>query len=192
MLRKMLIGLGASLAIATSAFAQNQPEVVYLQQHGDWKVECLQDQTPSGSVKNCLMSTTSEVEITNPNDKSQKQNIKALRASVIFIENNPTMIFSALPGTLLIPGLELTIDGKQLTIEGTKVTGLSFERCLPDGCITGLPIQDKEVLSTLKGSNKLNVSYTHDLFGSAVNNVQLDVSMKGFTAAIEDLEKQSK
>lgn len=191
MLKKLLLSASVALLLGGAAYAQNQTEVIYLKQHGDWKVECLQDESPEGTFENCLMSTTADIELTNPNDKTQKQKIKALRASVVYIDNNPTLIFSALPGALLIPGLELKIDGKQLEIDGSKVTGLSFERCLPDGCITGLPINDTKVLATLKGSNKLNVSYTHDFLGPEANNVKVEVSMKGFTASLDDLAKQS-
>lgn len=193
MLKKLLLSTSvAALLLGSIASAQqNQTEVVYLKQHGSWKVECLQDESPEGTFENCLMSSTGDIELTNPNDASQKQKIKALRASVVYIDGNPTIIFSALPGALLIPGLELKIDNKQLEIEGNKVTGLSFERCLPDGCITGLPINDPKVLSTLKGSNKLNISYTHDFLGPEANNVKVDISMKGFTAALDDLAKHS-
>lgn len=192
MLKKLLLSTSAAFLLGSAAMAQqNQTEVIYLKQHGDWKVECLQDESPEGTFENCLMSTTGDIELTNPNDSSQKQKIKALRASVVYIDGNPTLIFSALPGALLIPGLELKIDGKQLEIEGSKVTGLSFERCLPDGCITGLPISDAKVLSTLKGSGKLNVSYTHDFLGPEANNVKVDISMKGFTTSLDDLAKQS-
>lgn len=191
MLKKLLLSASVALLLGGVAAAQNQTEVVYLKQHGDWKVECLQDESPEGTFENCLMSTTGDIELTNPEDKTQKQKIKALRASVVYIDDNPTLIFSALPGALLIPGLELKIDGKQLEIEGTKVTGLSFERCLPDGCITGLPINDPAVLATLKGSSKLNVSYTHDFLGPEANNVKIDLSMKGFTSSLDDLSKHS-
>lgn len=191
MLKKLLLSASVALLLGGVAAAQNQTEVVYLKQHGDWKVECLQDTVPEGTFESCLMSTTGDIELTNPEDESQKQKIKALRASVIYIDGNPTLIFSALPGTLLIPGLEFKIDGKQLDIDGTKVTGLSFERCLPDGCITGLPINDPKVLNSLKNSGKLNVSYTHDFLGPETNNVKIDLSMKGFTSSLEDLAKQS-
>ncbi len=191
MLKKLLLSVSIAALLGGVASAQGQTEVIYLKQHGDWKVECLQDESPEGTFENCLMSTTGDIELTNPEDASQKQKIKALRASVVYLGENPTLIFSALPGALLIPGLELKIDGKQLEIDGSKVTGLSFERCLPDGCITGLPIVDAKVLETLKGSNKLNVSYTHDFLGPDPNNVKIDVSMKGFTAALDDLTKQS-
>lgn len=191
MLKKLFLSASVALLLGGVASAQGQTEVIYLKQHGDWKVECLQDDSPAGTFENCLMSTTGDIELTNPNDETQKQKIKALRASVVYLDGNPTLIFSALPGALLIPGLELQIDGKQLEIEGNKVTGLSFERCLPDGCITGLPINDPKVLETLKKSGKLNVSYTHDFLGPEANNVKIDLSMKGFTNGLDDLAKQS-
>ena len=191
MLKKLFLSASIALLLGGVASAQGQTEVIYLKQHGDWKVECLQDESPEGTLENCLMSTTGDIELTNPNDETQKQKIKALRASVVYLDGNPTLIFSALPGALLIPGLELKIDGNQLEIEGNKVTGLSFERCLPDGCITGLPINDPKVLETLKKSGKLNVSYTHDFLGPEPNNVKIDLSMKGFTNGLDDLAKQS-
>ncbi|WP_026879132.1 invasion associated locus B family protein [Ignatzschineria larvae DSM 13226] len=191
MLKKLFLSASIALLLGGVASAQGQTEVIYLKQHGDWKVECLQDESPEGTFENCLMSTTGDIELTNPNDETQKQKIKALRASVVYLDGNPTLIFSALPGALLIPGLELKIDGNQLEIEGNKVTGLSFERCLPDGCITGLPINDPKVLETLKKSGKLNVSYTHDFLGPEPNNVKIDLSMKGFTNGLDDLAKQS-
>lgn len=191
MLKKLFLSASIALLLGGVASAQGQTEVIYLKQHGDWKVECLQDESPEGTFENCLMSTTGDIELTNPNDETQKQKIKALRASVVYLDGNPTLIFSALPGALLIPGLELKIDGNQLEIEGNKVTGLSFERCLPDGCITGLPINDPKVLEMLKKSGKLNVSYTHDFLGPEPNNVKIDLSMKGFTNGLDDLAKQS-
>lgn len=186
MLKKILFGLSAAVLMSSQAMAQTQPQLEYQQKHGDWMITChLIDEAKE--VRDCIITTGTTTKVETPQGG---QEIDAARASVIYIQDQPTLILTALPGTLLLPGMGINIDGKPLELGKDKIDQLYFERCLNDGCITGLPLATDEIVASLKKSNTMNLSYNHDLLGKGLQELKLKVSMKGFTAAYDDLQKR--
>lgn len=180
--------LGLPLALLFSqAFAQQAlPEVDYQQKHGDWRITChLIDE--ANSFRDCIISTGTTNKLKLPEGENE---IDTARATVIYQGDMPVLILTALPATLLLPGLAIDVDGKPLEIEGETVETLSFQRCMNDGCITGIPIEDDKILNLLKSSNNMNLKYQHDLVGEGEQTIAPIISLKGFTAAFEDLQKQ--
>ena len=91
-------------------------------------------------------------------------------------------------GATLVAPLETDlIEGLGFAIDGGKANGYPFSFCAPVGCVSRMGFTAAE-LSGLKRGSKVTVSLRP--FGSSSEQpIQLSLSLKGFTAAFDALDK---
>ena len=165
---------------------------------GGWVLKCLSNKDKSGKeVENCLIDQTFKKDMPEKGadgkatGKSNK--VDVLKVTIGGFDGGKAMaIVAAPPGVALIPGMEVVVDGKKLQASKQEkdgksklidIEGLSYERCIPTGCITALPLSDESILGALKKGTTMTVSFypTPD----PKSKIDVDVSLKGFTAAFE-------
>ena len=91
-------------------------------------------------------------------------------------------------GATLVAPLETDlIEGLGFAVDGGKANGYPFSFCAPVGCVSRMGFTAAE-LSGLKRGSKVTVSLRP--FGSSSERpIQLSLSLKGFTAAFDALDK---
>ncbi len=184
-----LLALALTAGLTSVATAQQEPS--YMQKHGDWRVECTEVNDGKKEIKQCAMSSPSVITFKqNKEDKGTQELVLNTTVSFLGEDKEPSLIFTTLLGNSLLDGLKFDVDGKKVKIGEDTIEGLPFNRCLPNGCVAGFQISDDKALESIQKGSKINVAYTHFLFDGDQDNVKADVSLKGFTAAFEDLKKQ--
>lgn len=94
------------------------------------------------------------------------------------IADGPVMVFTTPLGVSLMAGMELQVDDVG---EAIKVP---YNICIADGCRASLPVNDA-LLAAMRQGDKLKVA-----FANAQNKpLGMQVSLKGFTAASDSLQK---
>lgn len=141
------------------------------QHFDDWTVGC--EKPPSEKTERCFIYQT----VVN-----KKNNQPVLQMAVGYLpgkdksQDRPAALLTLPLGVALPPGVGFKID------DG-KMIRLQFERCVPNGCIAGFPL-DNDMLDKLKKGLKIEVRVSD---GQQV--VTLPISLKGFTAGFNALEK---
>ncbi len=189
--KSTLLALILPATLLSTAAAQQEPS--YMKKHNDWRVECTEVVQNNKPIKQCAMSSQSFVLFKeNKSADSPESRELILNTTISYLGNDehPSMLFTTLLGNSLLDGLKFDIDGKKLKIGDDTVEGLPFNRCLPNGCVAGLQLNDAKSLESIKKGNKMNVAYTHFLFDGDQDNVKAEVSLMGFTDAFEDLKTQ--
>jgi invasion protein IalB len=163
--RKALALLAAVLGVtlfASSALAQGAVKSV----HQDWQVRC--DTPPGAHSEQCalLQSVTSEdranvgLTVIVLKTADQKQRLMRVVAPL---------------GVLLPSGLGLKIDQADIGRAG-------FVRCLPNGCIAEV-VMDDELLKKLKGGQ----TATFIIFQTPEEGIGFPMSLKGFAEGYDKL-----
>lgn len=106
-----------------------------------------------------------------------------LIASIGYVDDGkagrvPTLRLSTPLGVVLPAGLAVNVD------QGEK-ENLPFHICLLDGCMTEIGLSDKGI-SDMKKGRKMNVTYRA---AGIKQPVAVQISLKGFTAAYNELAK---
>ncbi len=163
---------GSLLAVLGSLFAAPSYAAVKKGQHfEDWTVGC--EKPPGEKTERCFIYQT----VVN-----KKSNQPVLQMAVGYLpgkaknDDRPAALLTLPLGVALPPGVGFKID------DG-KMIRLQFERCVPTGCIAGFPLNN-DLLGKLKKGLKVEVRVSD---GQKV--VTLPLSLKGFTAGFEALEK---
>lgn len=162
---------GGLLAAMSTLFAPSAYAVKKGQHFQDWTVGC--EKPPSEKTDRCFIYQT----VVN-----KKSNQPVLQMAVGYLpgktknDDRPAALLTLPLGVALPPGVGFKID------DG-KMMRLQFERCVPTGCIAGFPL-DNGMLDKLKKGLKVEVRVSD---GQQV--VTLPISLKGFTAGFEALEK---
>lgn len=93
-------------------------------------------------------------------------------------------------GATLVAPLETDlIKGIGLAVDNGKARGYPFSFCAPVGCVARMGFTQAE-LDQLKRGNKATISLM-PFGGDPKNPVQLDLSLKGFTAAFNELSEMA-
>ncbi|WP_102868644.1 invasion associated locus B family protein [Pseudovibrio exalbescens] len=161
--------LRIAIAIITTlgcAYSQEQPSS-RIETYSDWTLRCI----PFGEEKPPQCQLLQEL--------SNKQSGQRILAFIVERGNDEN-----LTGTLLMPfgldlqkGIEGTIDSDQ-ALQKTH-----FSTCLPSGCLASLDIDDDLELGLRRGT-ALQLSVWSI---SAAQRVEIELSLKGFTAALNRL-----
>ncbi len=145
--------------------AQSEFRIKLRETHGDWEVRCAPDESE------CFMYQLARDQNANP-----VAEINIVRLEEDAPANAGVTILTPL-GTLLRPGLTLSIDGGERR-------SYPFLWCDASGCFARFALSDEEVAVLKKGS-----AATMTLFsvGAPGTPVDLRISLAGFTAAIDAL-----
>lgn len=169
-MRQFFIRCTAVFAIAFSAQLFVGPAAVgqgiVKSQHGDWQMSC--DTPPGASFEQCAIIQ---------NVTAEDQPNVGLSVIVLKTADRQARLLRVLAplGVLLPNGLGLNIDGEDMG-------RVAFVRCLPNGCVAEV-IMDDALISTLSaGSNAIFV-----VFRTPEEGIGIPVSLNGFDAGFAAL-----
>lgn len=162
---RMLAGLAigvASLTSAGTALAQGEVKAV----HGDWQMRC--DTPPGAASEQCALIQNVTAE--------DRENV-GLSVIVLKTADKQAKILRVLAplGVLLPSGLGLRVDDADIGRAG-------FVRCLPNGCIAEVILQDD-----LVGKLKAGKQATFIIFQTPEEGIGIPISLNGFSAGFEAL-----
>lgn len=150
-----LIAMAAALAVPSGGLAQG----VVKAQYGDWQMSC--DTPPGASFEQCAIIQ---------NVTAEDQPNVGLSVIVLKTADQQARLLRVLAplGVLLPNGLGLNVDG-------VDIGRVAFVRCLPNGCVAEVVLDD-DLLETLsEGSNAIFV-----VFKTPEEGVGIPVSLAGF------------
>jgi invasion protein IalB len=160
--RTLALALAALLGLAGAAAAQGVVKSV----HGDWQIRC--DTPPGAQGEQCalIQSVTAEdrpnVGLTVIVLKTADQKFRLMRVLA--------------PLGVLLP------NGLGLRINSVDVGKVSFVRCLPNGCVAEVVIND-DLMKQLRGGQ----TATFIIFQTPEEGIGIPVSLKGFGDGFDKL-----
>lgn len=145
----------ASLLVAPAAWAQG----VVKAQFGDWQMSC--DTPPGASFEQCAIIQ---------NVSAEDQPNVGLSVIVLKTADQQARLLRVLAplGVLLPNGLGLNIDGKD-------IGRVAFVRCLPNGCVAEVVLDDELLKQLSEGQNAIFV-----VFKTPEEGIGIPVSLNGF------------
>lgn len=158
-----LLALAIGFAgISSAALAQG----VVRSEHGDWQLSC--DTPPGASFEQCAIIQ---------NVTAEDQPNVGLSVIVLKTADQQSRLLRVLvPLGVLLP------NGLGLNVDGTDMGRVAFVRCLPNGCIAEV-IMDDDLLSVLEsGETAIFV-----VFKTPEEGIGIPVSLNGFTEGFEAL-----
>ncbi|MFN4124936.1 invasion associated locus B family protein [Pannonibacter indicus] len=156
-----MLGLGAQ-AITSPALAQGEVKAV----HGDWQMRC--DTPPGAESEQCALIQNVTAE--------DRDNV-GLSVIVLKTADKQARILRVLAplGVLLPSGLGLRVDD-------ADIGRAAFVRCLPNGCIAEVILQD-DVVGKLRGGKQA----TFIIFQTPEEGIGIPISLTGFSAGFDAL-----
>lgn len=152
------VAFGLALLTVAPALAQTPPA-----RSGEWATRC-DDSQIDPRQKMCVMVQT--LTMTN------QPNVQFL---VIVVKSGKVLRVVAPLGVLLAPGVAVKIDGEDFG-------GMPFARCLQNGCVAEMDLDDR-LLRKLKAGKGANFV----IYGQPDQPVNVPVSLNGFTRGYEAL-----
>lgn len=136
------------------------------EQYGDWQLSC--DTPPGASFEQCAIIQ---------NVTAEDQPNVGLSVIVLKTADNKARLLRVLAplGVLLPNGLGLNIDG-------TDMGRVAFVRCLPNGCIAEVVMDDALIDTLSKGATAIFI-----VFKTPEEGIGIPVSLNGFSAGYEAL-----
>jgi invasion protein IalB len=157
LMRNLIVaGLAAaSLGLGGTAFGQG----VVRAQYGDWQMSC--DTPPGASTEQCAIIQ---------NVMAEDQPNVGLSVIVLKTADQQSRLLRVLAplGVLLPNGLGLNIDGEDMG-------RVAFVRCLPNGCVAEVVLDDALIETLSNGTNAIFV-----VFKTPEEGIGIPVSLKGF------------
>lgn len=154
--------VGVLLGLPNGAAAQGTVRSV----HNDWQIRC--DNPPGAQAEQCalIQSVTAE----------DRPNI-GLTVIVLKTADKKTRLMRVIapPGVLLPSGLGLKIDNAEVGRAG-------FVRCVPNGCVAEVIMDD-----TLIGKLRTGQSATFIIFQTPEEGIGFPISLKGFGEGFDKL-----
>ncbi len=156
--------LAAAVVLGLPAHALGQGAVRSV--HNDWQIRC--DTPPGAQSEQCalIQSVTAE----------DRPNI-GLTVIVLKTADKKTRLMRVIapPGVLLPSGLGLKIDN-------TEVGRAGFVRCVPNGCVAEVIMDD-----TLIGKLRTGQTATYIIFQTPEEGIGFPMSLKGFGEGFDKL-----
>lgn len=162
---RMLAGLAfGAVVLSSGGIAQAQGEVKAV--HGDWQMRC--DTPPGAASEQCALIQNVTAE--------DRENV-GLSVIVLKTADKQAKILRVLAplGVLLPSGLGLRVDDADIGRAG-------FVRCLPNGCIAEVILQD-DLVGKLKGGKQA----TFIIFQTPEEGIGIPISLNGFSAGFDAL-----
>ncbi|MSO80173.1 MAG: invasion associated locus B family protein [Alphaproteobacteria bacterium] len=150
--------LGLAMLIAAPALAQTPPA-----RSAEWTTRC-DDSLIDQRQKMCVMVQRLTM--------NNQPNVHFL---VILVKSGQVLRVVAPLGVLLAPGVAVKIDGQDFG-------GMPFARCLKNGCVAEMDLDDR-LLRKLKAGKGANFV----IYGQPNQPVNVPVSLNGFTKGYEAL-----
>lgn len=150
-----VLGVAAAALAASPVYAQGTVRAEY----GDWQMSC--DTPPGASSEQCAIIQ---------NVLAEDQPNVGLSVIVLRTADREARLLRVLAplGVLLPNGLGLNVDG-------TDMGRVAFVRCLPNGCIAEVELDD-EIIEVLSGGE----SAIFVVFKTPEEGVGIPVSLEGF------------
>ena len=161
-----LAGLGLAAAIGAAAAGTSFGQGVVRAQYGDWQMSC--DTPPGASFEQCAIIQ---------NVMAEDQPNVGLSVIVLRTADREARLLRVLAplGVLLPNGLGLNVDGKDMG-------RVAFVRCLPNGCIAEV-VMDDELVKKLRTGK----AATFIIFQTPEEGVGFPMSLKGFSEGYDKL-----
>lgn len=156
---KHLMGLALALSAALSA-APAMAQGTVRGEYGDWQMSC--DTPPGASAEQCAIIQ---------NVMAEDQPNVGLSVIVLRTADREARLLRVLAplGVLLPNGLGLNVDGKDMG-------RVAFVRCLPNGCVAEVELDDDLIDVLSKGTSAIFV-----VFKTPEEGVGIPVSLEGFS-----------
>lgn len=153
----LVVGIGFILGALLTQPAQAQGTV--RAQYGDWQMSC--DMVPGASEEQCALIQ---------NVTAEDQPDVALSVIVLKTADRQARLLRVLAplGVLLPNGLGLNIDGED---QGR----VAFLRCLPNGCVAEVVLDDALIAKLSEGENGIFI-----IFRTPEEGIGIPVSLAGF------------
>ena len=161
-MKRALIRLVTAAGLVVTALALNAPaqaQGVVRAQYGDWQMSC--DTPPGASFEQCAIIQ---------NVTADDQPNVGLSVIVLKTADKQARLLRVLAplGVLLPNGLGLNIDG-------TDMGRVAFVRCLPNGCVAEVVMDDPLIDTLSTGSSAIFV-----VFKTPEEGIGIPVSLAGF------------
>lgn len=164
-LRRFIAGL-AALAAVTALAAPVAAQGVVKAQYGDWQMSC--DTPPGASFEQCALIQ---------NVSAEDQTNIGLSVIVLKTADRQARLLRVLAplGVLLPNGLGLNVDG-------TDIGRVAFVRCLPNGCVAEVVLDDALIEKLSAGTSAIFV-----VFKTPEEGIGIPVSLNGFKDGFAEL-----
>jgi invasion protein IalB len=148
-----------AIALVLAGMAAAQAQGVVKAQYGDWQMSC--DTPPGASFEQCAIIQ---------NVTAEDQPNVGLSVIVLKTADQQVRLLRVLAplGVLLPNGLGLNVDGRD-------IGRVAFVRCLPNGCVAEVVLDEQLIKTLSEGSNAIFV-----VFKTPEEGVGIPVSLKGF------------
>jgi invasion protein IalB len=161
-----LCGLLAAAVIVLTPAGEAQAQGAVRSVHNDWQIRC--DTPPGAQAEQCalIQSVTAD----------DRPNI-GLTVIILKTADKKTRLMRVIapPGVLLPSGLGLKIDN-------TEVGRAGFVRCVPNGCVAEVIMDDN-----LIGKLRTGQSATFIIFQTPEEGIGFPISLKGFGEGFDKL-----
>jgi invasion protein IalB len=158
-LRAITVRIVGAIALVLAGMAAAQAQGVVKAQYGDWQMSC--DTPPGASFEQCAIIQ---------NVTAEDQPNVGLSVIVLKTADQQVRLLRVLAplGVLLPNGLGLNVDGRD-------IGRVAFVRCLPNGCVAEVVLDEQLIKTLSEGSNAIFV-----VFKTPEEGVGIPVSLKGF------------
>ena len=161
-----LCGMLAAVVIVLTPAGEAQAQGAVRSVHNDWQIRC--DTPPGAQTEQCalIQSVTAD----------DRPNI-GLTVIILKTADKKTRLMRVIapPGVLLPSGLGLKIDNAEVGRAG-------FVRCVPNGCVAEVIMDD-----TLVGKLRSGQSATFIIFQTPEEGIGFPISLKGFGEGFDKL-----
>lgn len=161
---------GTLLALATAglmaASGAADAQGVVKAQYGDWQMSC--DTPPGASFEQCAMIQN----VTAEDQPNVGLSVIVLRTA----DRQARLLRVLAPLGVLLP------NGLGLNIDGTDIGRVAFVRCLPNGCVAEVVLDDALLDQLSKGQTAIFV-----VFKTPEEGIGIPVSLNGFADGFAQL-----
>ena len=158
-LKRHLAFIGIALLAVAGSSAGAMAQGTVREQFGDWQMSC--DTPPGASFEQCAIIQ---------NVMAEDQPNVGLSVIVLKTADRESRLLRVLAplGVLLPNGLGLNVDGKDMG-------RVAFVRCLPNGCVAEVMLDDALIQTLSGGTNAIFV-----VFKTPEEGIGIPVSLNGF------------
>lgn len=161
---------GAMLAVVAGGLmatgGAGQAQGVVKAQYGDWQMSC--DTPPGASFEQCAMIQN----VTAEDQPNVGLSVIVLRTA----DRQARLLRVLAPLGVLLP------NGLGLNIDGTDIGRVAFVRCLPNGCVAEVVLDDALLDQLSKGQTAIFV-----VFKTPEEGIGIPVSLNGFADGFAQL-----
>ena len=169
-MKSVLVRLGAGIFVVIAAMAlqtlSSQGQGVVKAQYGDWQMSC--DTPPGASFEQCAIIQN----VTADDQPNVGLSVIVLRTA----DQQARLLRVLAPLGVLLP------NGLGLNVDGADMGRVAFVRCLPNGCVAEVVIDDALLKILSEGKNAIFV-----VFKTPEEGIGIPVSLNGFADGFAQL-----